>query len=423
MTEPPTTLRARLHDPAGPLLTRAVLPAIAAAAIAIDAYWCVADGALPGPGMFVGLALLSASPILRGRSRPQDVDLVLKPGRIRVVGAGALRQTLGARGIRAASTARTRSGVSLALVRRDRSTPLLLELASDDDARRVQDALGIGHAGFGKITWPTRVDRPVTIARAVAAVTWLALPLILALAPETRQALDRLDLHAIAKLTVIAGFFGAIIEAARTLRGTLTLAPAGLRVWGPVRAEYWYHQIRDARAHDGGVSLTLASGKTRLLPVDVASHLRGGLTRAELALVADQIRSAAQRARGGGAARSDAPSHLDALRRRGEEATAWLGRIDALAATMADGTVGYRGAAPAPAELWAALRDPDADVEVRAAAARVLVRVARAEGDDALPRVRAVAASVRVADEADAILSCAELSVEDAGRAMARAGR
>ena len=76
-----------------------------------------------------------------------------------------------------------------------------------------------------------------------------------------------------------------------------------------------------------------------------------------------------------------------------------------------------RQAVPARDDLWGALRDPEADIEIRAAAARVLVRV---DGDDARKRVRAVAASVRVASDADHILAALDPDTEVAATKLRR---
>jgi hypothetical protein len=60
-------------------------------------------------------------------------------------------------------------------------------------------------------------------------------------------------------------------------------------------------------------------------------------------------------------------------RRRGEQAAPWLARVDALASSVGGG---YRGSTFSREDLWHALEDPEADPDLRAAAARVLARVA-----------------------------------------------
>lgn len=106
-------------------------------------------------------------------------------------------------------------------------------------------------------------------------------------------------------------------------------------------------------------------------------------------------------------------------RRDAEDCRAWLQRIDAMAAAF-DESGGYRGGGVESADLWRALEDPDAPPALRAAAARMLARIAPDEasvriGDAlAVERDGATRARIRVALEED---------VETAARGLERLSR
>ncbi len=101
-----------------------------------------------------------------------------------------------------------------------------------------------------------------------------------------------------------------------------------------------------------------------------------------------------------------------------EDCRAWLQRIDAMAAAF--GESGYRGAGVESADLWRALENPDAPPALRAAAARMLARIAPDEasvriGDAvAVERDGATRARIRIALEED---------IETAARGLERLSR
>jgi hypothetical protein len=78
-----------------------------------------------------------------------------------------------------------------------------------------------------------------------------------------------------------------------------------------------------------------------------------------------------------------------------EELGGWLQRVDA--ATVGEAT--YRSAGFPADDLWQVLEDPEADVHVRAAAARLLTRATRGDSlaSEARVRVGAVLAAERSA--------------------------
>src|SRR5262249_54758348 len=80
---------------------------------------------------------------------------------------------------------------------------------------------------------------------------------------------------------------------------------------------------------------------------------------------------------------------VDVLRRKGETAREWLVRLDMAGQMLASGT-GYRGNTLDTEDLWAILEDPEAEAELRAAAARVL-----RHAPDTRVRIDAAVAAVR----------------------------
>jgi hypothetical protein len=119
-----------------------------------------------------------------------------------------------------------------------------------------------------------------------------------------------------------------------------------------------------------------------------------GTSDAELEQLQAQLLSAAHRAHGGGPEKPVATTRIDVLARGRAAREEWLARVDAAAAGFAGG---YRGAGLEQDDLWSTLHDPEAPADLRAGAARVLLRIAP---EKARVDVPAVLATVRVkADE------------------------
>ncbi|HEU4410029.1 MAG TPA: hypothetical protein VFS43_32540 [Polyangiaceae bacterium] len=125
--------------------------------------------------------------------------------------------------------------------------------------------------------------------------------------------------------------------------------------------------------------------------------------------------------------RAVSPS-VETLVRQGDPVNAWLERLDAAAQAMRSGSI-YRGAAMSGRELRDTLDNHDADPALRAAAARVLVRVAPHE---ARSRVEAALATLRdasdrrrrlLAEADEASLEALEALEEAAAREAAAARR
>src|SRR5262249_33531001 len=118
-----------------------------------------------------------------------------------------------------------------------------------------------------------------------------------------------------------------------------------------------------------------------------------GLRGPDASCLVAQIESAARRSHGEGAPRSERSGGLAWLARGDDGPRAWLARIDA-AALQVDADLGYRGALLEEHDLWPALEDADAPADLRAAAARILVR-ARGATASTTERVHGALAAVR----------------------------
>ena len=386
-------MRARLIDPMGPAWLRLAIPA-ACVAMTI-ASMLVHSASL----FFFAAALLFLAPFLATTRAAREVTLELHAGRVDVRDAGVLAQSIRARNVKAASTARVVRGVGLALVRDGRDgRPTMLEVETESDAAKLRDALGVGHFGFGALSWPRAPTGLETFSlglrllcgafMSVAAFTSLggALPEGFAL-PVTA--------------TLFGGFIVAVVFVHRLLE------PSALRMTetrlGVTTPRGWqdgpYSALTDVALTKRGVRIDLEEGPAIEVPLAGSRFLRTSMSDDERVHVVAQIRSAVQRSHGEGAPPPRVSEHVADLAKRGEPARAWLSRLDAVAERLA-GDTGYRGVGFDEADLWATLGDHDAPGDLRAGAARVLVRIAK---DHTEERVASVLQTVRDADSREKI--------------------
>jgi len=396
-------LSARVCDPLGPLRARAIGPA-----------FTVALGLLLGSGLFsgwaswiTGAALFAAASLAstwsaRRLRAVRPVKVHLGRGSLDLKGAGALSQRILARDIVAARVARSRHGAAIALVRhRGRRRPLLLELRSDEELRSVRQALRIGPAGFGVMAWPGEPGGWLHAALVSVEATWFVLFAVGITCSE------------------LVGPLGAFVGA-----GPLTLAL--LLAWeafGPGAV------LRLVMTDDGIVSTDAAGRVVRVAYRDMVGvnvqpqgSLLVGTARETIVLqtadwidderdfVVASLEAAIERARREGPPESDVPPALAFLEPKGETSRHWLERVDATANALASSDAYRRPHVPA-ADLWTALESPDAPATVRAAAARVLARIAP---EEASWRVADVLASERDARTRELIHLALEEDIEHA---------
>jgi hypothetical protein len=399
-------LRARVCDPLGPRWVRALAPALAATMIALPPF-------APGPAgvratvALLGAALFFARRLLRPRFGARDATLDVHPGSIEIAGAGLLDQFVHTADVVAASAARTAQGVALALVRRGSTErPLLLDFASEDDLGPVRRALGLGHFAFGEVSWPTKVKTTALQGSLWFALAWLAIAACSAL----DYTVLGLTLALVVLPTTLVALLVACVQDPRGPRVSLTAAGARLSDLPPWAPPVRYGDVLAASVDADGVLLTTRAG---LVMIPMARSLPE-----EREHVAAQVLSAAARARGEGPPPPALPAPLARLAPSGETARAWLQRVDGAAASISTADA-YRGYELDPKDLWLALESPDAPMRVRAAAARVLARVAP---DEAKKRVAHVLACDRDAHACAVIRVALEDDVDVAARELEELG-
>jgi hypothetical protein len=388
-------MRATFSDPEGRRIWRA-LPYLASALLLAAAILAPLPGIASATLAIGGVAGLNVAGLLPFRQRKRrTVELVCGPGYVDVARAGLRKQRIEARAIVGASTARTRRGVALTLVHRKRSQPLTIEVENEVEAEKIRHALGIGHGGFGTIEWRSVAAGALKTAvggRAVA-LTAGALLLTVALSFGSDTALAAGVF--LGQFMFLGMLLGAVGWFAKPPPPTIVMTAEGLRL---LTTQGWftvpYASVLDIEDHGRALVFRVPPPFDRVSVETNRAWAGGGLSLEERQAVIDQIRTAALRARGFGPLKEDVTGRVDVLRRNGESPRDWLVRLD-MAGQMLATAPGYRGHTLDTEDLWAILEDPEADAELRAAAARVL----RHQGEpEARTRIDAAVAAVR--DEA-----------------------
>jgi hypothetical protein len=419
-------MRARIYDPVGPWWWRFPLPALGALLVAGGARWAaVEDGTRGWATLLFGVALLMLSRLFPWRFAEREAHLALGAGRVEVRGAGPLAQPIVATRVRAASTALGADGayaVALECPGRWRH-PLVLKVETVDDAERLCDALGVGYYGVGELCWPSepssrRKERRfawcgaassalLAAHLACAGQPWVSGPLV-----ELASSLAAIGL--LVASAIVAGF--ALDQVKGGMSSWVALTKTGLdlsRTALPFRSVPYYAIQRVAEV-PGGVDVIMVPpyGSMRIRLAN-PSRVDADLD-ADVKAFSAQLRTAVRRAHGDRSPEPGVSPSVEVLRRHGASVKAWLSRLDATAQAMRSGSA-YRGAAVSVRELREALDSHDADPELRAAAARVLVRVAP---DDARPRVEAAIATMRDVDGRRRLRLVAEEAADPDGDAL-----
>ena len=388
-------MRALFSDPQGPRLWR-MAPYAGPVALFFFAFCGLFETftAMLVAGTAFGLfQLVGLLPMRQGRLRPSEV--VAGPGYIDIQHAGTRSQRIHAKDIEGGTTARTANGVLFTLTHRKRDQPIALEVASDADAEKVRHALGIGHGGFGSVAWRTSAGSSAKAGITGRIITFVAVALCIALGmfvsdeSATQAAALTFQFTFIGMILSLIGYFG------RSPVPSVTMAAEGLKLvtrQGMFTVPY-DHVLRIEKV-DGALRF-IVPPPYNFVDVVAGSNIIGpGLGPDDRDGLTKQIMSASARARGLGKSKEDVTGRVDVLRRNGESPRDWLARLDMAGRLLESSAAGYRGQALDQEDLWMVLEDPEADAELRSAAARVLRHSHKPE-----TRVRIDAAVAAVRDE------------------------
>ena len=372
-------------------------------------------------GLFHGVGLIP----LRQR-RLKTAELVAGPGFIELKNAGTRSQRIDARSIVGGTTARTATGVLFTLSHAKRDQPITIEVESDADAERIRQSLGIGHGGFGSVGWRTVPSSSAKTGFWGQLITFLIGTIIAGLGffvSHETAGIVGLMLGQFGFLSIIlslVGYFG------RSSPPSVVMAAEGLRIQ---TKQGWFTVPYD---HVLGIEPVPGALRFRVPPpyhsvdVEMAGTLLGaGLRPDDRDALIKQIMSASARARGLGTSKNDVTGRVDVLRRNGESPRDWLARLDMAGRMLEASTAGYRGHTLDTEDLWAILEDPEAEGDLRAAAARVLRHSPKPETrqriDAAVAAVRDDATNrrLRIAIRDDVDNASQELAILDAQEVQA----
>ncbi|AKV04786.1 hypothetical protein AKJ09_11449 [Labilithrix luteola] len=413
-------MRAAFFDAQGSRLARTLPYAASALAFLAACTAPVSGGQTLLLLAFAGSLFCLAGGLAFRPSRARAVELVCGPGHVDVKNAGLRSQRIEAKSIVGATTARTERGILLTLAHAKRDQPIEIEVESEADAERIRHALGIGHDGFGTVGWRTVSDGTAKIARTCRLVL-AALGLLTCFFGWTGS-------EGASILMGILGFFAMTFAGPVSVAGyfvkpgapSVEMTPHGVRLMTP---RGWfnvpYADILGIETQQGWLQFIVPPPHPPIWVQTQRGALSFGVRDEDERALKAQILTAAARARGHGPRKEDVTGRVGTLRRNGENPRDWLVRLD-MAGQMLSGTSGYRGHNLDQQDLWMVLEDPDAEAELRAAAARVLRHSpepeARVRIGNAVAAVRDERANkrLRIAVEDDLDAATLELGLLDA---------
>lgn len=380
-------MRVNFTDPQGSMMWR-VLPFLGPIATFFFACFGPLEGASSWMTAFLSLGAINFLAAMSFRQRKARVaELEVQPGYVRIKKAGTRNQVIRARDVVGATTTRTREGLILTLQHALRDQPITIHVADDAQADSIRHALGIGHSGYGTIAWrsiPSGSMKGLVGSGLIAAIAFLACVLFAA-ADSTGGA----ALSGIAAFSAMLVAFFCWLGRETTPSIVMTAEGVGLHTGhGWFRVPYeWIEQVTD----QGRALRFTVPPPYHAVGVLCGGPALGGLSAEDRQVIIKQIEAAGQRARGLGPQKNDASARLELLRRNGQTPRDWLMRLDMQAQVLSSAS-GYRGNTLDAEDLWVILEDPEADPELRTAAARILKHSTHAE---ARPRIDAALAAVR----------------------------
>jgi hypothetical protein len=359
--------------------------------------------------------LLSVGPFLNWRRRTREGLLQIAPGEVIMEGAPAIST----KQVRGATSTRTARGVALMLATtEDGGSPVTLEFDNDAAAAEVRRALGLGHDGFGALTWASSAGEGAagrTVFRVASGILFASATLIAFAAGFGGEESGWWSLYTAAvTFGCMSLFLAFVLTIAGWYRPTLKLdAQGAARV-------PWSH-IKDVKI-DGSTLWIAARGRPHegaevqqqnvSHPLATSRWDRRAMSDTDATLLLSAIRDGAQRAHGLGPRKQEIAARMDTLQRGSEPARDWLARLDMAAQTVLGG---YRGSTLEKDDLYTLLEDPDADIHMRAGAARVLLRVDPAA---AQIRVEDAIAAIRDPEHEKRIRLATRSDVDSAGEAL-----
>jgi hypothetical protein len=380
-------MRVGFTDPQGSMMWR-VLPFLGPIATFFFACFGPLEGSSAWMTAFLSLGAINFLAAMSFRQRKaRTVELEVQPGYVRVKKAGTRNQVIRARDIVGATTTRTREGLILTLQHALRDQPITLQVKDDAEADAVRAALGIGHSGYGTIAWrsiPSGSMKGLVVSGIISALAFLACVLFGAAGSVGGSVLAGM----LAFSAMAVAFFSWL---GRETTPSIVMTADGLGLHtanGWFRVPYdWIQQVTD----QGEALRFTVPAPYYTVGVRCGGPAFGALSAEDKQVIIKQIEAAGQRARGLGPHKNDASARVDILRRNGQTPRDWLMRLDMQGQMLSDGS-GYRGNTLDAEDLWAILEDPEAEPELRSAAARVLRHSTHAT---ARPRIEAAVAAVR----------------------------
>lgn len=389
-------IEARVHAPTAPLWQRTTAYVvgwafIASGLVALDSF-PIADALLA-----MGASILFGASIFLNRQNAKSARIYLTSGRMVIRSSRSLPRVVTTRALRGAVVSRFDTGADERFVltlaeKHSLRSPISIELTTERAAKDIRKALGIRRDGFGEVDWsltPTLLDQHDGYARIAAFVSCL----LLVVAPSIFR---WSTLGALFGIGMAAIIFSSLVSAARLGRRApaiiLTPTRFELRHRGIVE-RLRYDEIRSVS--DAGTTFTLEPATDRMLSdggsvaCRPARWARSGMRADERAIMLAHLRGAIVQANASSPTTDDDAFQIDQLQRGQSSVIDWLARIDALAATQSE--PGYRGSSITEEDLWRAVESHETAADVRAAAARLLIRISPENSHD---RVASVLTSI-----------------------------
>jgi hypothetical protein len=384
------SIKARVHAPTAPLWQRAATYAVGSAFIVAG---LVALNSFPIADTLLGIGawILLAAPFFLHRQNAKSAQISVVPGRIEIRSPHFSKRTVTTRELSGALVADDGTRFVLTLAERSAPrAPVSIELGDERSLKEIRKALGIRRDGFGKVTWSLEARALDMFDIACRLIALLALTL------AGSAALLHVDISALAHflstgyVAVVASILCAITRLV-TEEPTITVSKSEITYKKAGVSEVIDKQnlttvyegpsvIALPNTLKGTPNAILLNQTQALFESEPVTWTRSGMRREERALLTFHLRNEATKARGEKEDVGDEGATIRQLERGEAKAIDWLARVDALASTQTQ--VGYRGAQISTDDLWTAVENHETARDVRAAAARILMRVSPEKAQD-----------------------------------------